>query len=559
MLTFYLGIVALHLVAAVPITRPLAYIKVPDGSGNTRPFLGTADRIAYDSDQNYLYVIGGRSETLHIVDMQDPSNPTIAYSQTFSEITDGIPKAISLCRSGQTEQVAIAFAARSRLNEGHVEVFRTFLRFDQTFPLLGRVSTESDPVAIQYDGTCARFVVACEGLPGTRNNNFEDPLAHVDIFERNVDAWTKYTINFQSARGLGNARYVFRDPNNAQHSVVNDLEPSDVTIDDNNIVYVTLMENNALAVFNLNNLVGGVDIYSLGSKDWNNFDIDTSDQDQSISPDRINMVRRNIRSFYQPGAIISLNFGGNVFLATANTGAVKRYTTAVEGVDFTEANRASTFDSTLLDPNMDSGLVDDLSSNAALGRLYVSNLQYDTDGWNPIFGYFENIFAYGGRSWSLWDASSATQQWDSGSDLEYEVREYNGSVFNGDCTSINQSPPQSLDTRSDDKGPEPKAIATTLFGSDQIVAVGSGRMGAIYLYRLGESEAPGFPQGEFQSYNRLGDYNGNWGQLYDSNEAGTPFINDLKFVNQAGQTLLLAVGSQMGVIAVHELYEGTFP
>lgn len=53
-------------------------------------------------------------------------------------------------------------------------------------------------------------------------------------------------------------------------------------------------------------------------------------------------------------------------------------------------------------------------------------------------------------------------------------------------------------------------------------------MGAIYLYRLGESEAPGFPQGEFQSYNRLGDYNGNWGQLYDSNEAGTPFINDLK-------------------------------
>ncbi|XP_046584206.1 mesenchyme-specific cell surface glycoprotein-like [Haliotis rubra] len=326
------------------------------------------------------------------------------------------------------------------------------------------------------------------------------------------------------------------------------------------MVYVTLMENNALAIFNLNNLVGGVDIYSLGTKDWNNFDIDTSDQDQSISPDRINMVRRNIRSFYQPGAITSLNFGGNVFLATANTGAVKRYTTAVEGVDFTEAIRASTVDPTLFDPSLDSGLVADLGSNAALGRLYVSNLQTETDGWNPIYGYFSTFYAYGGRSWSLWDASSGAQQWDSGSDLEYEAQLYNGSVFNGDCTSINQSPPQALDTRSDDKGPEPKAIATTLFGSDQIVAVGSGRMGAIFIYRLGESEAPGFPQGEFQSYNRLGDNNGNWGQLYDSAEAGTPFINDLKFVvSKAGQTLLLAVGSQMGVVAVHELYEGTFP
>ncbi|XP_067666375.1 mesenchyme-specific cell surface glycoprotein-like [Haliotis asinina] len=549
------------LCGAVPVLELRSWLPIPDASNRFLPFLGTADKIAWDDQENYLYVIGTQSGTLHIVDLMNHSDPRIVFTRVFSEIQDGIPQAIAFCRSPMREQLVIAFSAKDRLNAGHVEVFKPFLRFDETLTLVGRVATEADPSAVKFDSYCFHFVVACEGRPGKRNNAFEDPLSHVDVFEPQVNGWTKFTINFQNARGLDQARYVYKDSNDPDHSILNDLEPSDLAIDDNNRVYVIFHENNAIAKFDLDNLDGGVDIYSLGTKDWNNFDIDTSDKDNAVSPgnDNVNLVRRNIRSFYQAKNADILHFNNSTFLVTANTGAYKAYTTAVEGVAFNEAERARLMNDSLFDPNLDATTKSALNNDAELGRLFVSTLKQPSDGWDPLYGYFKHAYAYGGRSWSMWNADGVNQVYDSGSDLEYEVSQYSRSVFNGDCFSQSMSPPQHLDTRSDDMGPEPSAIATGMYHGQKIVAVASGRMGGIWLYSVAEGEGAGLPTATFLSYIRLGDINGNWRTLYDNGDAGVQYISDLLFVNHHDHEMVIAVGSQMGAIAFLEFEEHSFP
>ena len=88
------------------------------------------------------------------------------------------------------------------------------------------------------------------------------------------------------------------------------------------------------------------------------------------------------------------------------------------------------------------------TSNARLGRLTVTS----TMGLNPETNQYDALYAFGGRSFSIWD-ENGNQVWDSGA--EFEQRTTSLSMVNFNADEEGNDP----DNRSDNKGPEPEGVA----------------------------------------------------------------------------------------------------
>lgn len=113
-----------------------------------------------------------------------------------------------------------------------------------------------------------------------------------------------------------------------------------------------------------------------------------------------------------------------------------------------------------------------LKQNAELGRLVVSNRSSDLDG----DGDFDEIHAFGARSLSLFHGLDGTLFWDSGDQLERVTALSVPGFFNADGTH------ERFDTQSDNKGPEPEALAVGEVAGRRYVFVGLERTGGFAIY-----------------------------------------------------------------------------
>ena len=122
----------------------------------------------------------------------------------------------------------------------------------------------------------------------------------------------------------------------------------------------------------------------LGIIETNLNGLDASDQDK-----KINIRQWPVKGIYQPDAIASYRVGAHTFLVTANEGDAREYTA------FAEAIRVDS-DKVMLDPvKFPNAAV--LKSSANLGRLNITS----TMGRNPVTGLYEELFAFGARSFSI--------------------------------------------------------------------------------------------------------------------------------------------------------------
>lgn len=119
-------------------------------------------------------------------------------------------------------------------------------------------------------------------------------------------------------------------------------------------------------------------------------------------------------------------------------------------------------------------------SGDGLGRLNVTTALGDDDG----DGDYERLFAYGARSFSIWDGNGQLV-WDSGSQLERIAAALYGDSFNS-----NHLEGLSGDNRSDDKGIEPEALAVGQVGERTYAFIGAERMSNIYIYDITNPFAP---------------------------------------------------------------------
>ena len=123
---------------------------------------------------------------------------------------------------------------------------------------------------------------------------------------------------------------------------------------------------------------------------------------------------------------------------------------------------------------------DKAKNSAEMARLKITNTLGDIDG----DGEFEQLFSYGSRSFSIWD-QKGNLVFDSGDDFERITAEILGANFN------NNDDETSGDNRSDDKGPEPEALAVGEIDGRHYAFIGLERTGGIFMYDV---TSPGSPE-----------------------------------------------------------------
>ena len=233
----------------------------------------------------------------------------------------------------------------------------------------------------------------------------------------------------------------------------------------NERAYVTLQENNAIAVVDLE---GGAAprisaILPLGTITQR---IDASDRDPTnggLAAININDV---VPGLPMPDTIATFLHNGRRLLATANEGDARS-----DDGDVARAGAANVVD-TVADGPDDRIFSGSLSDSAGIGRLTISRVDGNLDGDSLV----EVPTMIGTRSFTLW-SEDGQRVFDSGSMIEEFVRANAPRTFN-----MNSGTTTAIDTRSDDKGPEPEALAYGQIDGRHYVFVGAERQNGIFQF-----------------------------------------------------------------------------
>jgi hypothetical protein len=118
-----------------------------------------------------------------------------------------------------------------------------------------------------------------------------------------------------------------------------------------------------------------------------------------------------------------------------------------------------------------------------VGRLKVTAFNGKDDGDAD----YDRLFAFGARSFSVW-SDDGTLVFDSGDALEQLTAAAFPANFNASHTN------NTLDDRSDDKGPEPEGVVVAqLFGRPYLFVM-LERVGGVVVYEITNPSAPRFVQ-----------------------------------------------------------------
>ncbi len=431
------------------------------GTHRTGIFDDSAAEIpAYDPDSNRLFVTNGSTNQIDILDISNPSNPT---ALTSISLMGGGVNSVAV----NNGLVAVAEQAATVTNPGIVSFYDT----DGNF--LNSVGVGALPDMLTFTPDGKMILVANEGEP---NDDYTvDPEGSVSIIDLSGDIADLTDANvmfadFQafndSVEQLTNLGVRIFGPN---ATVAQDLEPEYITVsEDSTKAWISLQENNALAILDIPTATI-TDIVPLGFKDLSQPEnaLDASNEDEAINIQTYD----NLFGMYQPDTIASYEVDGKTYIVTANEGDSRDY----DG--FSEEDRVADL---LLDdtafPN-----AEELQQEPVLGRLTVTTTLGNTDG----DGDFEQLFAFGGRSFSIWD-EDGNLIWDSGNDFEVLLAQLLPDFFNASNSNNN------FDNRSDDKGPEPEAITIGVVGEQIYAFIGLERIGGIMVYNVTDPNNPFF-------------------------------------------------------------------
>ena len=200
-------------------------------------------------------------------------------------------------------------------------------------------------------------------------------------------------------------------------------------------------------------------------------DVRTHGLDASNKDKKINIRQWPVKGMYLPDAIASYKVGNQTFLVTANEGDTRDY----DG--FSEEERMGKLP---LDPiKFPNAAV--LKDEKNLGVLLTST----TMGLNTATGLYEELYSVGTRSFSIWTADG-TQVYDSGDDFEWLTASIAPASFN--VSNSNNT----LENRSDDKGPEPEGVVVGKAFGDTYAFIGLERVGGVMVYNVNDPMKPVF-------------------------------------------------------------------
>ncbi|MEZ4287756.1 MAG: choice-of-anchor I family protein [Polyangiales bacterium] len=422
-----------------------------------------AEIVAFDAASARAFVVNGADKTVDILDVSNPSAPTLISQIDVTAAGTDLGGANSVDVYDGT--LAVAIEADPKQNAGLVAFYQVS---DAT--LLGTAPAGALPDMLTFSPDGNKVLVANEGEP---NDDYDiDPEGTITVIDVSVGfaSATATQLNFNTfdadIAGLRQSGVRIFGPG---ASVSQDLEPEYIAVSpDSSMAWVSLQENNALAVVDLNTL-SITDVLPLGTKNHSiaGFELDASDRDNAI-----NIMSWPVLGMFQPDSIAAYESNGRVYLVTANEGDARDYAGFSEEVRIADV----TLDPTVFPTAMF------LQDDANLGRLQVTNTLGDEGDDDD----FDALYAFGARSFSIWDTETGTMVFDSGSDFEVITAQRLGSMFN---TSNDEN---EGDSRSDAKGPEPEALAIGDIDGQTFAFIGLERTGGIMVYNIENPENPVF-------------------------------------------------------------------
>jgi hypothetical protein len=510
----------------------LDYVTSFDPSGAND---STCEIVAYDPVSKKLFATSAVEGRLDIVNFTNPEAPVTLNSINMTPYGGVTSVAV------KNGIVAVASPNTNEALNGSVVFFTN----DGTFISQVTVGALPDNISFTPDGT--KVLTANEGQP---NADYSvDPEGSVSIIDitggvanltnSNVTTLLFDAYNTPAAEALlraSGARKLKLTSTMSQ-----DFEPEYITTSaDSQKAWVTLQENNAIAEINLATSTI-TNVWGLGTKDMsqpgNGFDISDNNGEVLIA-------NWPIQAYYIPDGVASYNVGGTNYIVTANEGDEKEYT----GFEERTTIGANSYN---LDANeYPQAAMLKKSHNA--GRLRVTNL----DGLNADGTAYEQIYAVGTRSFSIFNADTKEIVYDSGDDFEMytSTAPAFSAIFNAD------SEDNDLKKRSRAKGPEPEGVTIARIADKVFAFIGLERVGGVMVYDVTNPNAVQFVDyANSRNVSAYGGDNGPEGILYINN---TESPNDTPYVivaNEISGTLtVFEVNTELLGTGNHNLEPKTF-
>ena len=392
---------------------------------------GAAEISAYDPDTKRLFVVNNTAgnNRIDVVNLANPSSPAFVTSIPVAPY-GGLVNSVSV----KNGKLAAAIEATTKTNNGKVAVFNT-----NNYGELAVITVGAQPDMVTFSPDGNFILTANEGEP---NDAYTiDPMGTVSI----IDVANNYNVTNLDFSGFASQADALKaqglrvyGPN---ASFAQDMEPEYVAVSANSkTAWVTLQENNGFAKIDIPTKTIQK-IFPFGFKNFN-LDmnaIDVSDQDGAP----YSAAAWPVKGIYCPDAIAVHPNNGIPFVYTANEGDAREYAGFAENVRLSNAGY-------VLDPTVFPNAAT-LKLNTKLGRLNVTKTLGDTDG----DGDYDEIYAPGGRSFSIWHGNTGELIFDSKNDLD--IRAFAAGKY--------------ADSRSDDKSVEPEGITIGRVGNKTLLFV----------------------------------------------------------------------------------------
>jgi hypothetical protein len=443
-----LPIGAFVVTSSAPVEASLDYTKSASFAVNN------AVTVAGDSTNKRLFAVNGQNNSVDVLDVTDPLVPVsatpatldLAAAATDAGITIGAPKWVTTAGL----YVAVALDNDDPQAKGIVALYLL-----SDLSLVTTFEVGASPKMAIFDLLGSRILVANEGQPSDDFSN--DPEGSisvidlrdgVDVAEVEEISFAEFNANGIRAQDLPAGVRVYSGATVAQ-----DLEPEHIAVAlDNTKLFVTLQENNAVAIINLAD--NSIDhIVALGSKDFG-----VKGNELDVKTDNAVDIRSwpGVYGLYQPDGIGAYRFANKNYFITANEGRPRTYSAYSDQVNASDlaVDNGNPSATAAADPAM-------------LGDLKVSSEDGDTDNDNDV----DEITAFGARSFAIWNEQGELL-FDSGSDLAMVTAASLGANFND------------ADTASPFNGAAPKSIALVSSLSRIYAFVSLQRAGGIAIYDI---------------------------------------------------------------------------
>jgi hypothetical protein len=472
---------------------------------------GAAEIVQFHPASSTIYAINSAADvpTIEIIDASFLTAEALANPMSSENLTstalllpteqNGVMLAGPTSVAVSGDWMAIAVPADDKATNGMVLFYNGL---DTSSPIFVKaVEVGNLPDMVTFTPDASKVLTANEGEPsGDYNIDPEGSISVIAIVD-GAPSDTSINISFVGYNGkqaeLETQGMHFPNPSGRtingtliSTTVAQDLEPEYITTT-NEIAYVTLQENNGLAIVDLSD--NSVQVIGLGFKDWSKYQLDGM-EDGTVSFGQYD----DLYGMYMPDTITSFQWKDANFLVTANEGDAREYffdtlnadgeqdedlCTAAGGQDFDEDDGCLSYSEETQGRRLDYAPGSNLDNIAGddpkdfdftaypLGRLTVTDVLGDSNN----DGEYEALYAYGARSFTIWDANGLVV-FDSGDDFERITASIHGNTFN------NNNDENEGDSRSANKGPEPEALTVGQVGDKTYAFIGMERLGGIFVY-----------------------------------------------------------------------------